>query len=45
MEKSKNGLQYGSVLAPILFNVYTNDQPIMETTNHFSYADDLAITE
>lgn len=40
----KNGLPQGSVLAPILFNVYTNDQPILENTRHFLYADDLAIT-
>lgn len=38
----KNGAQ-GSVLAPILFNIYTNDQPIHNETRHFIYADDTAI--
>lgn len=34
----------GSVLASILFNIYTNDQPIGDQTKHFIYANDLAIT-
>ena len=33
-----------SVLAPLLFNVYTNDQPINPDTRSFVYADDLAVT-
>ena len=33
----------GSVLAPLIFNVYTNDQPIHPGTSSFVYADDLAI--
>lgn len=39
----KNGLPQGSVLAPALFNIYTNDQPITPGTKSFLYADDLAL--
>ncbi|KAI5732047.1 hypothetical protein M8J77_020382 [Diaphorina citri] len=39
----KNGLSQGSVLAPVLYNVYTNDQPRPSTTRQFIYADDTAV--
>ena len=39
----RNGLPQGSVLAPLLFNVYTNDQPIHPGTRSFVYADDLPV--
>ena len=40
----KNGLPRGSVLSPTLFNIYTYDQPILDGTRSFIYADDLGIS-
>ena len=39
-----NGLPHWSVLSPVLFNVYMNDQPIHNKTHSFIHADDLRIT-
>ena len=39
----RNGLPQSSVLSPLLFNVYTNDQPLPVATNSFIYADDLCL--
>ena len=39
----KNGLPQGSVLAPTLFNIYTNDQPEFDLIRRFIYADDLCL--
>ena len=42
-QTQKNGLPQGSVLAPTLFNIYTNDQPEFENIRRFIYADDLCL--
>lgn len=42
VRKLKNGVPQGSVLAPMLFNIYIHDLPAT-TSRKYGYADDLAI--
>ena len=42
LRRLKNGVSQGSVLAPLLFNIYTYDLPSI-ISRKFSYADDLAL--
>ena len=42
LRRLRNGLPQGSVLAPLLFNIYTYDLPFM-TSQKYAYADDLAL--
>ena len=42
LRRLRNGVPQGSVLAPLLFNIYTYDIPSI-TSKKFTYADDLAI--
>ena len=42
LRRLRNGVPQGSVLAPLLFNIYTYDLP-STTSKKFAYADDLAI--
>lgn len=44
MEGSKKwSLPHGSILAFLLFNIYTNYQPAPSKTTIFLYADDIAL--
>ena len=42
LRRLKNGVSQGSVLAPLLFNIYTYDLPSM-ISRKFAYADDLSL--
>ncbi|KAJ8278418.1 hypothetical protein GJAV_G00087400 [Gymnothorax javanicus] len=42
--RQQNGLHQGSVLAPLLYNIYTNDQPMDQNTERFIYANNLCVT-
>ena len=42
LRRLKNGVPQGSVLAPLLYNVYTYDLPSL-VSKKYAYADDLAI--
>ena len=42
LRRLKDGVPQGSVLAPLLFNIYTYDVPFI-TSKKVAYADDLAI--
>ena len=40
----KNRLSQGSVLSPIMFKIYTNDQPLHDGTRSFICTDDICVT-
>jgi len=42
LRRLKNGVPQGSILAPLLFNIYTSNLP-NTVSRKYAYADDLAI--
>ena len=44
MEKTEERLATEKCPVPILFNIYTNDQPLHNGTRSFIYTDDLCVT-
>ena len=44
MQYTEKRLAPRSVLSPILFNIYINDQPLHDGTCSFIYTDDLCVT-
>ena len=42
LRRLRNGIQQGSILATLFFNIYTYDLPFM-TSQKYAYADDLAL--
>ena len=44
MDNTNERSTTGECSPPTLFNIYTNDQPILDGTRSFIYADDLCVT-